>query len=80
MTFAELRHLSANCKFGDYLPQVIRDCIICGLRSEGTQKCFLAEAQLRLTKALESGQSMEEETATLSVSNKKVTVMSCSSQ
>ena len=56
---AELRRLAANCKFGDHLTQAIRDCLVCGLRSEGTQKRLLAEADLTLAKALEIAQSME---------------------
>ena len=56
---AELRRLAASCKFGDYLPQAIRDRLICGLRSEGTQKRLLVEAELTLTKALEIAQRME---------------------
>ena len=56
---AELRCLAASYKFGDYLPQAIRDRLVCGLRSEGTQKRLLAEAELTLTKALEIAQSME---------------------
>ena len=56
---AELRRLAANCKFGDHLTQAIRDRLVCGLRSEGTQKRLLAEADLNLAKALEIAQSME---------------------
>ena len=56
---AELRRLAANCKFGDHLTQAIRDRLVCGLRSEGTQKRLLAEADLTLAKALEIAQSME---------------------
>ena len=46
---AELQHRAASCKFGDYLPQVIRDHLVCGLRSESTQKRLLVEADLTLT-------------------------------
>ena len=49
---AELRRPSASCKFGDYLPQAIRDRIVCGLRSDSTQKCLLAEADLTLTNGI----------------------------
>ena len=54
-----MRCLAASCKFGDYIPQAIRDRLVCGLRSEGIQKRLLAEAELTLTKALEIAQSME---------------------
>ena len=56
---AELRRLATNCKFGYYLSQAIRDRLVCGLRSESTQKWLLAEADLMLAKALEIAQSME---------------------
>lgn len=56
---AELQRLAANCKFGDHLSQAIWDCLVCGLRSEGTQKRLLAEADLTLAKALKIAQSME---------------------
>ena len=60
---AELRRRAASCKFGDYLPQAIRDRLVCGMRSESTQKPsqkrLLAEADLTLTKALDIAQSME---------------------
>jgi len=56
---AELRRLASSCKFGDYLSEAIRDRLVCGLRSESTQKRLLAEAELTLTKALEIAQSME---------------------
>ena len=55
---AELWRRAASCKFGDYLPQAIKDRLVCGLRSESTQKRLLAEADLTLTKALEIVQSM----------------------
>ena len=35
---AELRRLADNCKFGDHLTQSIQDRLVCGLRSENTQK------------------------------------------
>ena len=56
---AELQRQAASCKFGDYLPQAIRDHLVCGLRSESTQKCLLVEGDLTLTKALDIAQSME---------------------
>ena len=35
---AELRKLTLNCDFKDYLDEALRDCFVCGLRSEATQK------------------------------------------
>jgi len=56
---AELCRLASSYKFGDYLSEAIRDCLVCGLRSESTQKHLLAEADLSLAKAIEITQSME---------------------
>ena len=38
---AELRKLATHCSFGDYLAEAIQDRIVCGLRSESTQKRLL---------------------------------------
>ena len=48
----DLRRLSMNCEFGDFLDQALRDRFVCGVRSEGLQKKLITEAQ-------EIGQSME---------------------
>lgn len=45
--------LQIHCKFDNYLDQALRDRLVCGLRSEGIQKCLLTEADLTLKKALE---------------------------
>jgi hypothetical protein len=29
-----LKHLTATCEFGDFLPQSLRDRLVCGLRNE----------------------------------------------
>ena len=56
---AELRKLATPCEFGEYLDQALRDRLVCGLRSETTQKWLLSEAELSLTKAVTIAQSME---------------------
>ena len=56
---AELRKLATPCKFGEYLDKVLRDRLVCGLRSEAIQKRLLSEAELSLTKAVTTAQSME---------------------
>ena len=55
----ELRKLATPCEFGEYLNQALRDRLVCGLRSEAIQKRLLSEADLSLTKAVTTAQSME---------------------
>ena len=56
---AELRRLATQCDFGQYLDQALRDRLVCGLRSEATQKHLLSKADLTLARALEIAQSQE---------------------
>ena len=56
---AELRRLATHCEFNNYLNEVIRDHLVCGLKSENIQKRLLAEDNLDLKRALEMAQSME---------------------
>ena len=56
---AELQRLATHCKFEPYLSEALRDRLVCGIRSEGTQKRLLAEAKLDLTKAIEFALSSE---------------------
>ena len=39
---AELRCLTTHCAFGAYLNDALRDRLVCGLHSEGTQRRLLA--------------------------------------
>ena len=55
----ELRCLLTHCSFGDYLKQALRDCLICGIRSENIQKRLLAEAELILKRTVEIVVGME---------------------
>ena len=56
---AELRRLSTNCEFGGHLNDALRDRLVCGLRSEGTQKRLLAIKRLTLSEAMDLAQAME---------------------
>ena len=56
---ADLRRLATDCKFGGYLSEALRDTLVCGLKSESTQKRLLAETDLTLAKAVEIAHSME---------------------
>ncbi len=53
---AELQKLALHCGCGDYLDQVLRDRLVCGLLSESIQKRLLAEAELTLARALSLSQ------------------------
>ena len=48
-----------NCAFGAYLNDALRDCLVCGLHSEGTQRRLLATKDLTLQEAVETALSME---------------------
>ena len=54
-----LRKLAEKCDFRDYLSEALRDRLVCGLRSEATQRRLLAEEDLTLKKAYEMAISME---------------------
>ena len=56
---AELRKLTTNCDFGNYLEQALRDHFVCGLRSETTQKQLLTKAELPLKRAVQIAQAIE---------------------
>ena len=51
---AELRRLSTYCEFEGHLNDALRDRLVCGLRSESTQKRLLAIKKLTLQEAMES--------------------------
>ena len=54
---AELKRLANNCQFGQYLDEALRDRLVCGMRSQSTQKRLLAEADLTFSKAQETTSS-----------------------
>ena len=56
---AELRRLAINCDFGNFLDDALRDRLVCGVRSEQTQRRQLTEKDLTLAKAVEIAQAME---------------------
>ena len=59
MYVAELRRLATHCAFEAYLEEALHDRLVCGLRSESTQKRLLSEADLTLARAVKIAQSME---------------------
>ena len=56
---AELRKLADNCDFRDHLSEALRDRLVCGLRSEATQRRLLTEEYLTLKTAYETALNME---------------------
>ncbi len=56
---AELRKLSTNCEFGDYLDQALRDRFICGLKGEAIQRRLLTKSELTFARAAEVAEGME---------------------
>ena len=56
---AELRHLSQDCNFGDSLSDMLRDRLVCGVKSERTQRRLLAETALTFENAFAAATAME---------------------
>ena len=56
---AALRRLTLHCEFGAHLDKVLRNCLVCGLSSEATQKRLLTESDLTFAKAAEGAKCME---------------------
>ncbi len=45
---AELKRLSLNCKFGAYSDEALQDRLVCGLKSEATQKYLTFKRALEI--------------------------------
>ena len=50
---AELRKLTEHCNFGETLPEMLRDRLVCGINDKKIQRRLLAERELTLKKAEE---------------------------
>ena len=57
--YMELRRLAANCDFGTFLKQALRDRLAFGICSESTQKQLLTQADIKLRKVVELALSLE---------------------
>jgi hypothetical protein len=57
---AHLRHLSADCNFGDTLEPMLRDRLVCGVNNDRIQRRLLAERELTFERALTIAQGMEQ--------------------
>ncbi|XP_061190282.1 uncharacterized protein LOC133198160 [Saccostrea echinata] len=56
---AELRTLAKTCKFGDIEDEMIRDCIVIGVRDNHTRKKLLQEKKLDLQRCIDICRSNE---------------------
>ena len=55
----ELRRLTINCDFGNFLDDTLGDRLVCRRQNEQTQRKLLSEKHLSLVKALDIAQEME---------------------
>ena len=56
---AELRKLTLNCNFREFLDEVLQDRIVCGLISNSTRRRLLAERTLTLKTAINFAKTLE---------------------
>ncbi|KAK2558990.1 hypothetical protein P5673_018618 [Acropora cervicornis] len=56
---AALRKLSEHCNYGETLPEMLRDRLVCGINNEKMQRRLLVEPDLTLKKAEEIALAME---------------------
>ena len=59
MYIAELKRLAEDCEFGEFLGQMLRDRIVCGINDPRIQRRLLAEREFTYKSAFELAQSME---------------------
>ena len=56
---AELRKLTLNCDFKDFLDQALRDRFVCGLQNNSIRRRLLSERKLTLKSAIELPKTMD---------------------
>ena len=56
---AGIRKLSTHCNFGEFQENMLRDRLVCGLKSEHIQNKLLAQADLTFAKALSMAIAIE---------------------
>ena len=56
---AEVRKLTLNCNFREFLDKALRDRFVCGLISNSTRRRLLAERTLTLKTAINSAKTLE---------------------
>lgn len=55
----QIRKLASTCNFGAFLEEAMRDRLVCGIRSENTQKKLLSESNLTFQSACQIAQAAE---------------------
>ena len=56
---AALRDLALHCEYGDNLPEMLRDRLVCGVNHKGIQRKLLAESDLTYDRAFALAQVVE---------------------
>ena len=56
---AELRKLTLNCEFKDYLDQALKDRFVCGLQNNNIWRRLYAETKFTLKSAIELAKTMK---------------------
>ena len=54
-----LKNLSSTCEFGAFLPEALRDRLVCGMKDVPIQTKLLSERDLTFEKAKDLAMSME---------------------
>ncbi|XP_070385138.1 uncharacterized protein [Dermacentor albipictus] len=68
--FVAIRRIADNCNFGDSLSRLLRDRIVCGVRSKAVQKQLLSKKELTLEEAesiATAAETAEKDARTMSV-------------
>ncbi|XP_070382840.1 uncharacterized protein [Dermacentor albipictus] len=68
--FVAIRRIADNCNFGDSLSRLLRDRIVCGVRSKAVQKQLLSKKELTLEEAESiaiAAETAEKDARTMSV-------------
>ena len=75
---AELRTIAQYCDYGAALSDMLRDCLVCGVRDKGIQRRLLQTPDLTFSKMQEmalGAQAAEKDSKCLTVSDKDLTTM-----
>ena len=56
---AALHELAEHCSYGDSLPEILRDGLVCGVNHDAIQRKLLGEIDLTYAKALTLAQAIE---------------------
>lgn len=67
---AELRKLAQDCNYGETLPQMLRDRLVCGINDDRIQRRLLSEINLTFESALSLAQAMESANKNAGISGK----------